>query len=154
MVMRYWGATNVYANTFADLVDPEAGGIHAEDLLRRLRDRGWGAESFSGDAVSVQAALRARRPAIVLVEDRPGRFHYVVIVGWSSGRVIAHDPARAPFRVLDERAFMEAWKRSGSRLPRHMRTRKRRASRRNALRQHLRMRGMNHRRAAAWWTKA
>ena len=24
MVMRYWGATGVYAETFADLVEPEA----------------------------------------------------------------------------------------------------------------------------------
>ena len=113
MVMRYWGATNVYADTFAELIDPAAGGIHADDLLRALRARGWSAESFSGDAASVHEALLARRPAIVLIEDRPGRFHYVVIVGWSSGRVIAHDPARAPFRVLDERAFTGAWKQSG-----------------------------------------
>ncbi len=113
MVMRYWGAAGVYADTFADLVDPAAQGIHAADLLRALRDRGWGAESFRGDPPSIQRAIGARRPAIVLIEDRPGRFHYVVIVGWSSGRVIAHDPARAPFRVLDERAFLEAWKQSG-----------------------------------------
>jgi hypothetical protein len=113
MVMRYWGTTNVYAETFADLVDPAAAGIHADDLLRALRARGWGAVSFRGDPALVQQALRARRPAIVLIEDRPGRFHYVVIVGWSSGRVIAHDPARAPFRVLDERAFMTAWQQSG-----------------------------------------
>ena len=113
MVMRYWGATGVYADTFADLVDPAAGGIHADDLLRALRTRGWRAESFAGDSASVQSALHARSPAIVLVEDRPGRFHYVVIVGWSAGRVIVHDPARAPFRVLDERAFTRAWKASG-----------------------------------------
>ena len=113
MVMRYWGATNVYAETFASLVDPGAGGIRAEDLLGALRSRGWGAESFRGDAESVQNALRDRRPPMVLIEDRPGRFHYVVVVGWSAGRVIVHDPARAPFRVLDERAFMEAWKTSG-----------------------------------------
>jgi hypothetical protein len=113
MVMRYWGAADVYADTFADLVDPAAGGIHAEDLLRALRARGWRAESFRGDPASVQDALRLHRPAIVLIEDRPGRFHYVVIVGWSSGRVVVHDPARAPFRVLDERAFTDAWKQSG-----------------------------------------
>ena len=110
MVMRYWGASNVYADTFADLVDPSAGGIRADDLLRALRARGWGAQSFRGDSASVQQALQARRPAIVLIQDRPGRFHYVVVVGWSTGRVVAHDPARAPFRVIDERAFTDAWK--------------------------------------------
>jgi hypothetical protein len=113
MVMRYWGASGVYADTFADLVDPAAGGIHADDLLRALRARGWRAESFRGDSASVQSALQARRPAIVLIEDHPDRFHYVVVVGWSSGRVIVHDPARAPFRVLDERTFTAAWKQSG-----------------------------------------
>jgi hypothetical protein len=113
MVMRYWGTTDVYAETFADLVDPAAAGIHADDLLRALRARGWGAVSFRGSPALVQQALRARRPVIVLIEDRPGRFHYVVIVGWSSGRVIAHDPARAPFRVLEERAFTTAWQQSG-----------------------------------------
>jgi hypothetical protein len=113
MVMRYWGATDVYADTFATLVDPAAGGIRAEALLHALHERGWGGESFRGDAAALQEALRARRPAIVLIEDRPGRFHYVVVVGWSSGRVIVHDPARAPFRVLNESAFTDAWKQSG-----------------------------------------
>ena len=113
MVMRYWGTANVYAETFADLVDPAAEGIRGEDLLRALRSRGWTAESFRGDPATVQAYLRARRPVVALIQDRPGRFHYVVIVGWSPGRVIAHDPARAPFRVLDEQTFDEAWKVSG-----------------------------------------
>jgi hypothetical protein len=112
MVMRYWGTANVYAETFADLVDPAAGGIHGSDLLEALRSRGWMAESFRGDSATVQAHLRAGRPVIVLIEDRPGRYHYVVVVGWSSGRVIVHDPARAPFRVLDEKAFELAWTKS------------------------------------------
>src|SRR6185369_12272661 len=80
MVMRYWGTANVYAETFADLVDPAAGGIHGDDLLRALRSRAWAAESFRGDPATVQAYLRARRPVVALIQDRPGRFHYVVIV--------------------------------------------------------------------------
>jgi hypothetical protein len=112
MVMRYWGTSNVYAETFADLVDPAAGGIRGDDLLRALRSRGWTAESFQGDSSTVQARLRARQPVVVLIQDRPARFHYVVVVGWSAGRVIVHDPARAPFRVLDESAFERAWSES------------------------------------------
>ena len=42
MVMRYWGATGVYAETFADLVDPTAGGIRGEDLLNALPGLGGG----------------------------------------------------------------------------------------------------------------
>ena len=40
MLMRYWGAANVYAETFADLVDPAADGVHGADLLKALRSRG------------------------------------------------------------------------------------------------------------------
>jgi hypothetical protein len=112
MVLRYWGATNIYAESFADLVDPAAGGIRGDALLGAVRSRGWSAESFRGDRATIQESLRARHPVIVLIEDRPGRFHYVVVVGWSAERVIVHDPARAPFRVLDADTFEASWKAS------------------------------------------
>lgn len=112
MLMRYWGETNVYAETFADLVDPDADGIHGADLLKALRSRGWSAQSFRSDPDEVKASLAAKRPVVALIQDRPGRFHYVVIVGWAQGHVIAHDPARAPFRIIDERAFQQSWKAS------------------------------------------
>src|SRR6185503_5009974 len=73
MVMRYWGAANVYAETFADLVDPAAGGITGEALIGALRARGWTAQSFRGDATGVAAHLAARRPVVALIQDRPGR---------------------------------------------------------------------------------
>ncbi|MDQ3348325.1 MAG: cysteine peptidase family C39 domain-containing protein, partial [Acidobacteriota bacterium] len=113
MVMRFFGATNVYAETFSDLVDREAAGIRGKDLLTALQTRGWQAQSFRGDASLVQAHLQARRPVVALIEDRPGRYHYVVIVGWSAGRIIVHDPAKAPFRILDEAQFSKAWSESG-----------------------------------------
>lgn len=113
MVMRYWGATDVYAETFEPLVDNAAGGIRGDALLGALRARGWQAASLGGDPAVVQAHLAARRPVIALVLDRPGRFHYVVVVGWAAGRVVVHDPARAPFRILDERDFIRAWEASG-----------------------------------------
>ena len=109
MVMRYWGATAVYAETFAELVDAEAGGIRGRDLIRALEGRGFETVSFEGDAARMRSALDARRPPIALIEDRPGRFHYVVIVGWRDDRVIVHDPARAPFRVMAPDAFVRAW---------------------------------------------
>ena len=77
-------------------------------------DRADGRRSrFRGDPATCRPTS-GPRPVVALIKDRPGRFHYVVIVGWSPGRVIAHDPARAPFRVLDEQAFDEAWKVSGN----------------------------------------
>jgi hypothetical protein len=114
MVMRYWGATGIYAEAFAELVDPVAEGIRGEDLLRALQSRGWKAASLRGDPPIVQSHLAERVPVVALLQDRPGRFHYVVVVGWSRGRVIVHDPARAPFRVLDDKTFTEAWAHSGN----------------------------------------
>ncbi|HXG72322.1 MAG TPA: cysteine peptidase family C39 domain-containing protein, partial [Gemmatimonadaceae bacterium] len=113
MVMRYWGATGIQAETFSSLVDATAGGIHGADLLRDLRTRGWDARSFAGDASLVGARLRDRQPVVALIEDRPGALHYVVVVAWHNGRVVLHDPARAPFRVLDETAFDRAWQKTG-----------------------------------------
>jgi hypothetical protein len=109
MVMRYWGVTAVYAESFADLVDSGANGIHGRDLIRALEGRGFAALALEGDVARIQTLLAKRQPVIALIEDRPGRLHYVVIVGWQGNRVIAHDPARSPFRVLDADAFLRAW---------------------------------------------
>jgi hypothetical protein len=112
MVMRYWGATGVQAETFAPLVDAAAGGIHGADLVKDLESRGWQPTSFTGNATLIAARLRDRQPVIALIEDRPGAFHYVVVVAWVNGRVVVHDSARAPFRVMSETAFDNAWQKS------------------------------------------
>lgn len=109
MVMRYWGAVNVYAETFAPLTDADGRGIRAEDLLNDLRRRGWTAQSFRGDRTLVRQRLADGQPVIALIEDRPAFFHFVVIVAWVNGRVVYHDPARAPFRVVTEETFSAAW---------------------------------------------
>ena len=113
MVMRFWGATGVYAESFSHLVDKRLRGITGEALLGALRERGWVASSFRGDPDSIRHALLERRPPVTLIEVRPQRYHYVVVLGWASGKVIVHDPARAPFTVHDEDAFLRAWSRSG-----------------------------------------
>lgn len=112
MVMRYWGATGVYAESFAPLVDASAGGIRSQVLLDDLRARGWDARAFRGDGALVRARLAAGQPVVALIEDRPGAFHFVVVVAWVNGRVIYHDPARAPFRVVAEQTFDAAWQKS------------------------------------------
>ena len=113
MVMRFWGATGIYAESFSSLVDKRARGIKGEDLIRSLHERGWQAVSFNGDRQLVERSLEQRRPPIALIEVRPGRFHYVVILSWSAGKVVVHDPARKPFDVRDEAEFLRAWDRSG-----------------------------------------
>ncbi|HEY0875939.1 MAG TPA: C39 family peptidase [Vicinamibacterales bacterium] len=109
MVMRYWGATGVYAETFAPLIDAAGRGIRAEDLLNDLRGRGWNVRSFRGDRALVLQRLADGQPVVALIEDRPGYFHFVVIVAWANERVVYHDPARAPFRVVREDVFDAAW---------------------------------------------
>lgn len=113
MVMRYWGARGIYAETFADLVDVEAEGIRGTELIRALESRGFAAMSFRGDLGQIQTTLEKRHPLVALIEDRPGRLHYVVIVGWRGDRIIVHDPARAPYRVVLLEAFLRAWSVSG-----------------------------------------
>ncbi|MBA2302008.1 MAG: C39 family peptidase [Acidobacteria bacterium] len=109
MVMRYWGATDIRAESFAALVTDSERGIRADDLLQDLGRRGWDAKSFTGARALVQARLAAGQPVVTLIEDRPGYFHFVVVIAWVNGRVIHHDPARAPFRVIGEEAFDAAW---------------------------------------------
>jgi len=113
MVMRYWGMTGIYAESFAPLVDPRQKGIRGEDLISAMTRFGWSASSFRGDAEVVGRSLEAGRPLIALIEDRPGRLHYVVIVSWAAGRVVVHDPARRPFQLHAQQEFVQKWERSG-----------------------------------------
>jgi Papain-like cysteine protease AvrRpt2 len=109
MVMRYWGARDVYASTFAPLVDRSAGGIQTSALTRELQRRQWTPVAGPGSAEDLARELGRGRPVITLIEDRPGRYHYVVVVAASGGKVVLHDPARAPSRVVEARTFEEAW---------------------------------------------
>lgn len=114
MVMRYWGATGIHAESFEQLVDTESGGIRGDVLLEDLARRGWNARSFRGDEAIIHMRLGDRQPVVALIEDRPDAYHFVVIVAWANERVVYHDPARAPFRVVHERVFMDAWAKAGN----------------------------------------
>jgi hypothetical protein len=113
MVMRYWGAAQVYAEDFSSLVDERAGGIAVGALARAVEQRGWRARTFAGTAGDAQAHIGEGRPLIALVEEGPGRLHYVVVVAWTSARVVFHDPAVNPFRTLDTATFDRRWRVTG-----------------------------------------
>jgi len=112
MVMRYWGATGIYPDLFAPLVDRSAGGIRTSALVGALEQRRWTAVAGAGDSAQLARELARGRPVIALIEDRPGRFHYVVVVSAAAGTVVLHDPARAPSRVMDLEKFDAAWQKS------------------------------------------
>lgn len=113
MVLRYWGERGLAAESFAHLVNEEAGGIETTVLAAELDRRGWDASGVAGDAPLGRAHVGRGRPVIALIEDAPGRFHYVVVVAWPDRAVVFHDPARAPFRVLDTNEFERRWQQAG-----------------------------------------
>lgn len=109
MVMRYWGASDAYPDAFSPLVDRAAGGIRTSALTDELTRQGWTVAAGPGDNADMVRALGRGRPVIALIQDRPGRFHYVVVIGIANGHVVLHDPARAPSRTVDAKQFDTAW---------------------------------------------
>lgn len=109
MVERWWGRRGVYAEDFASLVRPASGGILTTDLVPATRARGWDTQVFRGTPERVRRHLLDGVPVVALIEVAPERYHYVVVLGWSDGHVVFHDPAAAPFTTLDERAFLARW---------------------------------------------
>ena len=117
MVLRYWGEQRVYPEDFAALVDRSASGIRTDVLAADLRRRGW--QAFPIDAGTnaggewIREQVDLGRPIVALIEVRPNRYHYVVIVAWTGEQVIVHDPARTPFLVMSRAEFDDAWARAG-----------------------------------------
>jgi len=109
MVLRYWGERGITAESFAALVDRSAAGIRTTTLIGDLQRRGFQATGIAGTDATLGGELAAGRPAIALIEDRPGAYHYVVVVGVTGRAVVFHDPARAPLRVMARSDFERRW---------------------------------------------
>ena len=109
MVLRYWGERGLNADSFAHLVDRSAGGIRTTRLIDDLRQRGWNALAIDGREDLIDAELARGRPVVTLIEDRPGAFHYVVVVASTPRAIVFHDPARAPFQVMERERFAQRW---------------------------------------------
>ena len=110
MVLRYWGERGVTAESFTHLVDRSASGIRTDVLVAELVHRGWIATAVRGTAGLMRSELAQARPVLVLIEDRPSFFHYVVVVGVHERGVVFHDPARAPFVVMSSAEFDRRWR--------------------------------------------
>ena len=71
MVLRFWGARGVDAESFSHLVDERAGGISTTALLREIDERGWTAAA--GDGIRSTAGRRdqPQRPPGAGAHRRP-----------------------------------------------------------------------------------
>ena len=109
MVERWWGRRGVFAEDFAALVRPELGGILTTDLARAAQDRGWDTRLLGGTPEAVATSVEAGVPVIALIEVARDQYHFVVVLSWSGGRVVYHDPADAPNRAVEEAQFLSKW---------------------------------------------
>jgi len=109
MVMRYWGARGLDAESFSHLVDRSAAGIRTTALVGDIRRRGWTATAIAGNTEAIARELSNGRPILTLIEDRPGTFHYIVVIGATSRAVVYHDPARTAFRTMSREEFDRRW---------------------------------------------
>ena len=113
MVLRYWGERTIDAESFAHLVDRSAAGIRTDALVTELQRRGWNAAGVRGSDDRIAGELGRGRPVLTLIEDRPGTYHYIVIVATTERAIVFHDPARAPLRVMSRDEFAGRWSRAG-----------------------------------------
>lgn len=112
MLFRFWGERHASVSQFVPLVDHAAGGIADDVLIRAIRERPWNAERLDGSLQLLRDELSAQRPPMLLIEDRPGRFHYVVAVGVDDSGLLVHDPTWGPSRRLPFERLLQAWRAS------------------------------------------
>ena len=109
MVFRYYGDRHADVQQFELLVDRRAGGIADDVLIEAVRQRRWRAVPLQGSIEVLRDQLAAGAPLVLLLEDRPGRYHYVVAVGADGEGVVVHDPTWGPWRHLDLPDFTRRW---------------------------------------------
>jgi hypothetical protein len=113
MIFRYWGDAHASVQQFAPLVNEAAGGIADTDLVAAIRARHWNATRVDGSRDAIRAELEAGRPPMLLIEDRPRRYHFVVAVGIDDREVRLHDPTWGPARPIAFDALQAAWAPTG-----------------------------------------
>jgi hypothetical protein len=113
MVFRFWGDRHADVQQFESLVDSHAGGIADAALIDAIRARGWSAQRLAGSLATIREQVEAGHPLILLLEDRPSRYHYVVAVGSDDQQVFVHDPTWGPSRRLSVVELMRRWKPTG-----------------------------------------
>lgn len=113
MLFRYWGDRHADVQQFEPLVDHSAGGIADNVLEQAIRDRSWRVTRVEGTLATIRSHLAAGQPLMLLIEDRPQRYHYVVAVGADDDALFVHDPAWGPDRRYTPAQLERAWKPTG-----------------------------------------
>ena len=113
MLFRYWGDTHADIQQFATLADKRAGGIAEQALVDAVKRRGWRTLRFAGSIALLGEQLHRGRPVVILIQDRPGRYHFVVVTGVTDTEVIVHDPAWGPSRQVAVRRLLRDWRSTG-----------------------------------------
>src|SRR5262245_41066564 len=113
MVFRYLGDRHADVQQFESLVDARAGGLADTVLIVAIRARGWFADRLDGSVDTIRAQIAAGHPLILLLEDRPSRYHYVVAVGTDDQHVFVHDPTWGPSRAIANAELIRRWKPAG-----------------------------------------
>ena len=113
MLFRYWGDVHADIQPFATLVDKRAGGIAAAALVKAVERRGWRTRQFAGSIELLGEALHQGRPVVILIQDRPGRYHYLLVTGLDDNQVIVHDPSWGPSRQVAVARLLRDWRPTG-----------------------------------------
>src|SRR5262245_18902098 len=112
MVFRYWGDARAGVDQFASLVEHRPGGaagIATDVLVRAVQARGWRTEHTDPTIDALRSRIERRQPIIVLIEDRPRLYHYVVVVGADAEAIYVHDPTWGPSRRMPVAKFARLW---------------------------------------------
>lgn len=110
MIFRYWGDRYADVQQFEPLIDRQAGGIRNDVLADAIRDRGWSAVRVQGSIEAIRRHLGSNQPVLLLIEDHPGLYHYVVAVGADDAHVYLHDPTWGPSRRYTDAELVEVWR--------------------------------------------
>lgn len=110
MLFRYFGDRHADVEQFAPLVDRTRGGIAADRLVEAIAARGWRTTPSSGTLDGLRAELAQQHPPMLLIEDRPSRYHFVVAVGADAAHVYLHDPTWGPRRSMPIGEFARVWR--------------------------------------------
>ena len=113
MLFRYWGEAHADIQQFAALVDKRAGGIAEQTLVDAVERRGWQTSRFAGSIDLLREQLDRGRPVVILIQDRPGRYHFVVVTGVTDNEVILHDPTWGPSRHVPVSRLLRDWRPTG-----------------------------------------